>query len=992
MSASFDPRLSHVPATSVNSNPSPKIELFETKFKYKGETYSFKVSAKQNEVITKEQQQRLIEKFIKIFKKELDPTKDTKKINIKVNIQKATNLQINDTEVPVDNKAIYQKKTDQVFQAVHKIVPQSFKNLLPFNEGSKVEHLFLVESHKYTESFFDELIKKIETSLEIPAQIKTDKIHELKRLKHQTLAGLLEKYEDKKLLTEKINENMAQKLWSTADEKRRQDEAAELLNTALYTGLIIAEQAGMGEPAKVHKSVCDAISESRKKLIQKTELNNKINVENEFTVHTDRPENPLHAHVHTFQYGNQITTSMEKRIAKEGERGKFKFYGVNLHTEKATFTPAQGPPIVSTQLRSGSFDFKDSFNAEDKEAMKLALAGYPILGAKELKSYRMAYEKISYPKLMDVIGRQQNNPHELNILLQGLRSYVKEFRESQKTKDDPPNFKDADKELEKMEKILLARIPLLTEEVLKAKRDDYAKLSESGLKSLIEISRTSNNFKDLNYELQALQSYVDEYRKNMKPGDPPDPPNFKDADLKLKKYQMELEKKVSDRVIINNNKSSLKDLFEMAEDPSLESIGMNLSDDIKNIIKTVPGLESPQQNWGMISLQTPVNTLSNKRANPFIRRVALKAPDKIRKALGLAKLNDPDTSELDPVYRELLAYQEATRESPLVRNGLYFNIPTNDMGRFKEYFNQGTVDKARAAKVDKATEESTHQLYIYAKAVLDKLDEIPQRNPEMERYYHALRSLIDQTFLVKESENGNLVVRLKEIPGKKAKYEILGRITILMQMLNFKTTGHCRSGNNRTASWLAKSHQIVGSMASSVDGSIPPPAIMAGKLGKQKKDHWSLKIFLNSFNNSITLQQANKGTRGTKEKIPEISNTPYRIATTRGAFDLAGKFDASLLTNARLKYVRETMDLLTKHPKKLTEQNVIEMVRLIDKIAQKGDKKIKKQAIVYLEKLEIARKNEVRRRIGENVPIDQNIWVGNLITNKIADIKQRAKG
>lgn len=853
----------------------------KTVFQYGGKAFVFEISSQQGGAnISDNEQKLLIQKLQRIFKKELESQGE---INLRVTPTKAK-LKV--------NEVITSDKASKAFEAVKSTLPATFKpSPTPLTvplEAPKVHHLFLDESYKYIYSFFNGLISRVNDP-KVRAELET--------LKEESLNGLLKIYEDKWLNTP-VDEKTAEKLWGSTAEKNRQKAAAEHLYQALYEGLAIAEQAGAGNAADIHKAVCLEISKQRTQLI--TNKANKIDVHHQFTVATGRRGHPLHAEVHTLQYGNRITTSMEKRVAKDsGEKDRYgkpimKFYGVNLHTEKVTFTPKNGMPITSTLLRSGSFDFKDSYQFKDPEAFKAALARLPPF----------------------IVSAQDIN--------------------------------------------------------------EVQKLTEKELTAHINKARMADDPTELRNLLLVLQSYVETYKNNTAKRDPP---NFEKAEKRLKKYQVELEKKVGDYVIIQNNASSLRDVFKMAADPHMEHIGMKFQDEdfqgeLDEVFKTIPGLilEKGQQNWGMISLQTPANALSHKKWNPFIRAVAnrfvfssFSLIRTLAKKLGLNKLADPDQSELDPVYRELVAYQRVTDHTQQrVRNGLYFNIPTNDMGRFKNLFNQGLVDKTRAAKVDQATQESTIKLHGYAKAVLDRIAKMPNRSAAMERYYHALHSLIEQTFDVKTRNEKVVSVKLRNPPGQNAQFEILGRITVLMQMLNFKTTGHCRSGNNRTASWLAKSHQIMGTIAASEDGDIPPPEVMAGKLADKKsflfdkrKDHWSLKVFLNTFKNSITLQQANKGTMGTKQKVYEIDNPIYRVAVTKGAFDLAGKYNDKLQKEARFKHVKNRVNTLISKPENMNSDTIRNLCDWILTMAEEGHKK---EMIKYLNRLDSVAKAEMGRR------------------------------
>ncbi len=403
--------------------------------------------------------------------------------------------------------------------------------------------------------------------------------------------------------------------------------------------------------------------------------------------------------------------------------------------------------------------------------------------------------------------------------------------------------------------------------------------------------------------------------------------------------------KYSNEKIEEVNLSRIK---EVLQNPQSKDIGMTLPDSVKEAYNRSgnPILKGDKQGWGMISLQTPVNIVGGKgKINEFILKQAKneKFPPFVRSAFQL--LANQDISELDSISREMNAFKKAGKELPETEC-LYFNIPTNFFGqkrtivnigphhinfRLNTMFNVGIVDQHRSKVIKDTTHESFKQIYETgmqaSKALESELlsikEEIvlkPQKRVELEkelneiqRYKNSIDSLLEQTFDVSEVEKvlqqasgvsetiKVKIVKLKAEPNDSARYESVGRLTVLMEMLNMKTTGHCRSGNNRTAAWLAKSNQILGNIAASKNGKCPPPSETASFYKEGKKEHWSLPIFSGTFKSSLDLQKANKGIEGSKEKITEYKNPTFRRAVVAGAFDLAQKFDPTAYNKAARK-------------------------------------------------------------------------------------------
>lgn len=724
------------------------------------------------------------------------------------------------------------------------------KKLLP-PTPERVKHLFLIESHDYIGRFFDELIKTAKD-----AQTKKG----LEELKQQTLQGLVGGqgiYTDEKWLNEKgMEKSKAKELWSGKGEAKRQKEAARLLNSAMYRGLCLLEKEdGKINLAKVHKQICQDVASQKKFNVINEE--GKIDIKLNFTVQGEN--GPVNIDVHTSQFGDNITGSMEPR--KRDKEGKL--YGVNIQTEEVSFKDSSGKQVTTTQLRSGSFDFADQVGG-------------------------IKFDKFSY-------SGEGIEPKNYNL------------------KETSQEFKDA--------------------------KDSLDNIREDSIKDYIKQIRLGGDPEKFAALIQVLQKHHINYPC-------PDPKGWDHA---LEKYENEFKKMVKDQIVIDCNKECIEGVFEKVKDEK-KKIGLTLPNEVVDVLNEIEDLNSQRQNWGMISLQTPVNVASGKEINSLLLYLAKKLPGP-KKLVGYLKmLAGADTSELDPIYREMKGFQKATdnsKEKGIVQNGLYFVLPTNFIGANKSIFrlgpfevelplksalNKGLIDKTRYDEINKETEKSTQTVYdlaVKAQNLIRKKIDDPSLGKEkkevLQRYLTSLTSLIDQTFDVQDVD-GKKKAKLKPPVGADAQYETIGRLTTLMGMLNFNTTGHCRSGNNRTAAWLAKSHQVVGAMANSKDGSIPPPKEMAGSLRgtimagtltgqvldrllkpliKKGSDHWSLDIFLNCFESSLTLQQANKGTRGTKLGLAEIKDKGFRKALTKGAFDLAGRYEEKQLDKARNGMIRD---------------------------------------------------------------------------------------
>jgi len=368
-----------------------------------------------------------------------------------------------------------------------------------------------------------------------------------------------------------------------------------------------------------------------------------------------------------------------------------------------------------------------------------------------------------------------------------------------------------------------------------------------------------------------------------------------------------------DRIIRDKNKAVILSTFNPE---AVQRLGMSLPPIVADVYNS--DIKLREKGLGMISLQTPVNLRSGLGINKLIRSVAESTwmPSFV-KNIAL-QLHDPDLSELQYIHREMEAFKEVG-DAKKPSKWLYFNIPTNFMGRTSRinigpfsipfrpsgFFNQGPVDKAREKEIMETTEKSATTVYKRADLAImllkNRLRGLQPTDPNyqtLSRFIHSLESLKEQTF--KRDAQGRVSLVLAP---EKGNYETVGRLTVLMEMLNMGTTGHCRSGNNRTAAWLAKSHQLHGAIVGSQDGRLPPPETTAVVLEKNstavEDRHWTLPVYLKTFTNSLHLQSTNKGTRGTKEQDMTIANKALRTAILTGGFELADKFSPKQMEAAK---------------------------------------------------------------------------------------------
>jgi|LakMenEpi03Aug12_release.lakeMendotaPanAssembly.Ray.scaffolds.fasta_scaffold06950_16 hypothetical protein len=401
----------------------------------------------------------------------------------------------------------------------------------------------------------------------------------------------------------------------------------------------------------------------------------------------------------------------------------------------------------------------------------------------------------------------------------------------------------------------------------------------------------------------------------------------------LQKYAQEFYK---DQAIVDFNASVVG---SMLRDPTRNTLGHQMPSVVKDAFKESgePELDPNNKGWGIINLQTPVNITGGRGFNKQLLNLSknTKFPGSIRKILG--NLTSQDVSELRNIHRDMQGYQKARDQEKIPCK--YFNFPTNFIGkersiitirgkpislRLKTLFTVGSVDKQRSKDIEQETNESLRYVYETTdkaltalkakkgaleaekgKATPGEAQKIEAQIEELNTYASSLQCLKEQTFEKPTVDaEGNLkAVRLMRAPNASAQFESIGRLTILMERLNMVTKGNCRSGNNRTANWEAKTKQLEGCLvASGPAGNIPSPEITATKFkrpaGKEvQKPHWSLGVYAGAMTESTTLQSANKGTRGTKEQVSEYGK--LKGAVLKGAFDLAQRFDSKLFKTAK---------------------------------------------------------------------------------------------
>lgn len=728
---------------------------------------------------------------------------------------------------------------------------------------SRDRHLFLIESRNYIITFFEKLKNSAPNSANQLDQIRDRTLNRLQKDIYKDC--------DEWFKEEGISKSKAEKFWSTNLEANRQKEARKLFDDAIYDGLAIIqevqmnksdlkvpegktkEQAALDATLKLHGSICIAMAKERSEALKKE---GKIDIAYNFTVAT-ADGTPLTSEINTAQFGEKITSSLEKRAPNaDGD-----VYGVNIHTETVKFYTADGKETSTCHIRSGSFDFDGVEPTKDDENQ------FELLSGEMLKAECEKFEKMS---------------------LSEFKAYCKEKRQS-----------------------------------LEPKTFDTLLQQLNAFKKHLEKKQTNNDLSSK--EKNMLEALLD---------------TSTDGVFSIDKCAKERERLIKDAAIIKVNQKCLEGVFKDVNENVKKGAqyGLQLPTAVRAVFDADAELSTQdKQNWAMISLQSPVNITESKGLNGFIRRTEKRLAKLqnlpligglIKGALkGIGTLTAKDISELDPIYREMKAYKDQSAKSEHVRKGLYFNFPTNFIGAERVIFNfgpfcfktrlinkfiSGTIDTARSKAIKKETQESVQALYDLSeratKAIQTKLEDKSLSNKDRDdllAHLNYITSLTSETF---QKVGDGTKVELKSVPGNRAQYQILGQVTALAEALGMPVNGHCRSGNNRTAMWSAKAHEIAANRAVSTDGKIPSAREMSGKL-VGKKDHWSKPLYLGCLETSLRLQASNKGTAGTKVDIVEKNikkvkgkkvedSAAHKKATTEGAFSVAGRAEPDKLLAA----------------------------------------------------------------------------------------------
>ncbi len=495
-----------------------------------------------------------------------------------------------------------------------------------------MKHLTLVEQYKYFENFINLYIKKM-TDEKDKAQNKlstlvvdskeinplnaqiigyTKCLHDLSELRNTTLKKLVSNDEDSIYHTDSlkpVSKEYAEKNWSGKAEGKRLKAAKELLTTARNQANAILENAGVPEVNIVDYENCVNIARSKRNSILNIE--NKIEINNEFTITTDKGID-IATQITTTQFDEKFIGSMDKRIRDPETK---KLYAVNIHRERVILTDPSGNKIETTQLRSGSFDM-NGIKKFDKQGMLL-------------EKYKLPpKENFSIPK---------NDPQ------------VNEIKELILGTVDPNQLDD--------------------------------------LIDGVRLARDPKKFAPWIYALKELAS-EDKLPLSLNP---------KGWDHAIIKFEADYADMAYDAEVIELNAEVMKHTFETAKNDDanpMKKLGYKAPSVVQSILDGIPSLGGKgAQNWGMISLQSPVNVGNKKGFNALISQARTKLgrylktheEDKISfkffvKPLlkHLDQLVGTETSELDPVYRELKGYEKACKGD--VENGLYFNFPTNFVG------------------------------------------------------------------------------------------------------------------------------------------------------------------------------------------------------------------------------------------------------------------------------------------------------------------------
>lgn len=367
----------------------------------------------------------------------------------------------------------------------------------------------------------------------------------------------------------------------------------------------------------------------------------------------------------------------------------------------------------------------------------------------------------------------------------------------------------------------------------------------------------------------------------------------------IKKYRDECALFINEIAIIRKNASVFRDVYHQAQ---FAELGVTVPRSIRRLFG-----DNPHKKVAMVSLQTPLHVDHKGWRNK----------------LYLQKFTTRDHHELQPIFREMRGFHQVQYSDENMERGLYINIPTNWIGRNDWLWrgNSGTISRARFFQIQEENQRSLNWIYKETQRRIEiidnevarlelKINMIQKSLPELDiesqrkqrkqikalsalrkdylKYQQNLKDLSRQIFKPRPDSNGNRILF-----GSSGVYEVPARLNLLLKILGFSTTFHCRSGNNRTAAMAAKSHQLALLYYTSKDGHLPECYQLDGQREGRPDRHWSSPVYMDSLRVSLKLQKANKGTEGTKLKVGESIS-----AFTTGAFKLADKFSKKAFEQA----------------------------------------------------------------------------------------------
>ncbi|MGK0182948.1 MAG: hypothetical protein ACI9YB_002255, partial [Halioglobus sp.] len=750
--------------------------------------------------------------------------------------------------------------------------------------GKSVQHLFLRANVKYITDFCETASSDADPAAKEAIAVLLDK-------NLQTLLGSSSAENgvyDSDWLSPLADDQMDGLMvaTSTDDEGARQKDTTTLMNQTMYQVMNLAcpkDKDASSEDhhstmAAFHREICSDVAVHMKDNI--TNQEGQVEIDFNSTVTNGRGDT-ISVHNHLLQATNTFQSSLAKRGDESGV--------INAHTDSITVTIGTDDgqkTLVNHELRTGSFDFSDV----DSSNVRKELAALSNIGLFEKEQYmnmaidptdRSPNPKTSIRSCTKNINLIKNNPIKLAKATKHLSNVLKNLRSE---------YLLASKPVERMN--ALKKSAIILEELKEKFPSPSANTPEKVLHSIEKLST----------DLYGVEQ----------------------ADGGFKGGFLEQE------AILRKNRSVAESFLTN----QLSAHGSTPLLTVPHHAQVLFKSEFAKKKVAMFSLQTPAN-ITNKGA---IKKKLHNQLAKLHKKMnteGLSKLEKkaykglkeflgPDISELDPIFREMKGFRDASNNLGEEVKTSYINLPTNVLGRTKiggiklsSLFNVGTVDKTKSDEVEKEKQKGLTSVFKEAKTRIEGLKSALTRpnltheqRKDYETYLSTLQSLVSEIFVDPQSDNPESL-ELKPAPGGKAFYEVPARLNTLFKSLGYVTTFHCRSGNNRTAVMASKSHQLATTLASSTDGSIPSSDETAGKLAKKKgmlaklkgsnksgkSNHWSKQLFLQSLATSLTLQQANKGTEGTKVKDTEFGNGTTRNAFTLGAFQIAGRYDEDMMTS-----------------------------------------------------------------------------------------------